>query len=275
MQSEVRMYLSPSLSTRDLYLNACEEGDLELARVLLARGADVNWRCAKGGLHYAARHDHGDLLDLLLAQPGLDVNIKDYRNATPLMEACVRGSENSLRKLLQVDGIEINCQNKSGRTALHLAFENDNPSCIKILGEASGLNWNLKDQMEWTPLLTAAVLGRADSLEIILNVPQHQVDLTVIDNKGFNVAWCALFNAMDNKEDEEEEYRGDRKRCVELLTADPRVDWNFRDPEDGDTPLHFCLRNSEVKMAKTIIKNPSVDLNVQNIVGKFPETIAR
>ena len=269
------------------FLSACSAGDLELAKSSLAGGADVNGRrgyllMSQSGLHSAARwgDDRGELLDLLLAQPGLDVNIRDDHNWTPLMEACFGGSENSLMKLLQVDGIEINYQNFSGQTALHLAFENDNLGCIKILGEASGLNWNLKDQMEWTPLLTAAVLGRADSLEIILNVPQHQVDLTVIDNKGFNVAWCALFNAMDNKEDEEEEYRGDRKRCVELLTADPRVDWNFRDPEDGDTPLHFCLENGElergeVELAKIIIKNPSVELNVQNNAGKFPETIAR
>ena len=270
------MSLSPTLTTRGLFLEACDEGDLELARVLLARGADVNWSGGtKGylasGLHYAARDENADLLDLLLAQPGLDVNIKDYRKTTPLMEACVRGSENSLRKLLQVDGIEINCQNKSGRTALHLAFENDNPSCIKILGEASGLDWNLKDQYGYTPLLKAAVWGRVDSLEIILSVPQPLVDFSVTDNNGFNVVWLALFDALE----EDEEYRGDPERCVELLTADPRVDWNFRDPEKGDTPLHFCLKNGKVEIAKMIIKNPNVDLNAQNIVGEFPETIAR
>ena len=62
--------LSPTLTTRDLYLNACHKGDLELVRVLQARGASVNWRREEGllmsGLHYAAMCGHGDLVDLLL-----------------------------------------------------------------------------------------------------------------------------------------------------------------------------------------------------------------
>ena len=63
------MSLSPTLSAKDLYLNACEDGDLEHAGVLLARGADVNWRREDGylqsGLHYAAGHDHGDLVSII------------------------------------------------------------------------------------------------------------------------------------------------------------------------------------------------------------------
>ena len=81
--------LSPTLSTKDLYLEACCVRDLELARVLLAQGADVNWRREEGqtrsGLHFAAWGEHGDLVDLLLAQPGVDVNIKNRINRTPLM----------------------------------------------------------------------------------------------------------------------------------------------------------------------------------------------
>ena len=263
------MSLSPTLTTRDLFLKACDEGDLELVRVLLARGADVNWRRDKyyffSGLHSAT--NYGDLLDLLLAQPGLEVNIRDKYNRTPLMVACGWGSENSVRKLLQVAGIKINCQDIWGGTALQLALENDYPGCIRILREASGLDWNLKDQNGDTPLLKAAFFGYADCLEIILSVPEPQVDFTFTDNNGHNVAWNAVLG--------DDEYGGDHERCVKLLTDDPRVDWNLRNPEDGDTPLLYCLENGEVEMAKIIIKNPTIDLNVQNNFGEFPETIAR
>ena len=269
--------LPPTLSTRDLYLNACRDGDLELARVLLTRGADVNWRRDKyyfySGLHYAARFNYGDLLDLLLAQPGLEVNIRDKYNRTPLMVACGWGSENSVRKLLQVAGIKINCQDIWGGTALQLALENDYPGCIRILREASGLDWNLKDQNGDTPLLKAAFFGYADCLEIILSVPEPQVDFTFTDNNGYNVAWLALMKYAFEEEVEEEDE--DPERCVELLTADPRVDWNLRDPENGNTTLHFCLKKGLVEVAKKIFKIPTVDLNVQNDAGEFPETIAR
>ena len=266
------MSLSPTLSTRDLFLNACEEGDIELARVLLARGADVNWRGLEedgilwSGLHLAACGDHGDLVDLLLAQPGVDVNIKTSKNSTPLMMACAWGRENITRKLLLVEDIDLNCQDNTGKTALHCAACFDSPGCFQLLREAPGLEWNLKTKKGNTPLLIAASQGCADSLEMILSVPQPQLDITVTDNNGDNVAWRAVLGERDE---------GDYLRCVELLCEDPRVDWNTRDPQDGETPLLYCLERGEVEMAKIILKNPRVDLNVQTNAGKFPETIAR
>ena len=68
---------------------------------------------------------------------------------------------------------------------------------------------------------------------------------------------------------------GGHLRCVELLSNDLRVDWNSRDPDTGNTPLLSCLNRGEVEMAKILIRNPQVDLNVGNNNGDFPETIAR
>ena len=102
------MSLSPNLTIKELFLQACTKGNLELARVLLANGAAVNWVDDLGsGLHKAARSGHGELLDLLLAQPGVEVNIKNGTNRTPLMLACLRGKENLVKKLRQVEGIQV------------------------------------------------------------------------------------------------------------------------------------------------------------------------
>ena len=168
----------PDTETRN-FLYACRTVDLELVRSSLARGADV-----RSGLRLAARGgiDDGDLLDLLLAQLGTDVNFKDEDNRTPLMEACIWGSENSVKKLLHVVGIKINCQDCNGQTALHLALENDNAGCFQILGEASGLDWNLKDYYGRLPypgsiLLPCLVSG--DNSE-------PQVDFTITNNNGDN-----------------------------------------------------------------------------------------
>ena len=63
-----------------------------MVRELLAEGADVNWRDDDddgwAGLHFAANHNYGELLELLLAQTGVDVNIRTNHNTTPLMVAC-------------------------------------------------------------------------------------------------------------------------------------------------------------------------------------------
>ena len=252
---------------RPLEVSTLFKGDLELARVLLARGADVNWREDWSGLHYAASGDHGDLLALLLAQHGVEVNIEDSERVTPLMVACHNGRENIVRKLLQADGIDINRPDESGNTALHHAVGNFNPGCVKLLREVPGLEWNLKDfDDEYTPLLMATIYGTADSLEIILDVPQPQLDLAATDALGYNVAWCAVLNTEDC---------GDQQRCVQLLCDDPRVDWNTRDLATGNTPLLACLEEGKLEVAKILLSNPRVDLNIQNNAGEFPETIAR
>ena len=64
-----------------LFLRACTLNNLPEVKSLLAGGADVNWRWRENrgwsGLHLAAVHNYQELLELLLAQPALDVNLSD------------------------------------------------------------------------------------------------------------------------------------------------------------------------------------------------------
>ena len=63
---------------------------------MLSSGVDVKCRTyADGctGLHFAARHNYGELLELFLAQTRVNVNIRTDRNLTPLMWACSYGHE--------------------------------------------------------------------------------------------------------------------------------------------------------------------------------------
>ena len=84
------------------------------------------------------------------------------------------------------------------------------------------MDWNLKNISEETPLLQAARGGYADSLQVILTVPQPYLDLTATNISGHSVTWLAV-------------RAGNSVRCVQLLSDDPRVEWNSRD-EAGDTP---------------------------------------
>ena len=104
------------------------------------------------------------------------------------------GRENIVRKLRQVEDINLNWQSNTGMTVLHYAALNDNPGIIQLLREldCTKLEWNLKDEDGESPLLVAADWGCADSLEIILSVPRPQLDLIVTDYHGYNVAWRAV-----------------------------------------------------------------------------------
>ena len=48
-------------------------------------------------------------------------------------------------------------------------------------------------------------------------------------------------------------------KCVELLSKDPRVNWNARN-RNGETPVMVALKNEETEMLKILIKTPGVDL---------------
>ena len=69
----------------------CRNGKLEEVREALPAGADPNTR---GGsynrtcLMEAMYKDHDEVVDLLLAQAGLEVNAKDYEKNTALHLAC-------------------------------------------------------------------------------------------------------------------------------------------------------------------------------------------
>ena len=96
--------------------------------------------------------------------------------------------------------------------------------------------------------MVAAALGNADSLKILLSVPQPPLNLTVTGSSGLNVAWYAVKGPED----------GDKLRRVELLCEDPRVDWNTR--VGGNTPLLYCLKEGEEEIAKILIRNPRVHI---------------
>ena len=84
---------------RDSFIKACHENNHSLVKELLCSGADVNCSDNYGwsGLHIAACYNYRELLELLLAQTGVDVNIMNSHRKTPLMMACDRGNENFVR----------------------------------------------------------------------------------------------------------------------------------------------------------------------------------
>ena len=117
----------------------------------------------------------------------------------------------------------------------------------------------------WYPLLEAVDSGYAECLQILLSVPEPHLDLSVTDIDGRNIAQIAV-----------EEKLGDLQRCLELLSADRRVDqyWNVKN-QDGDSPVMFCLKTNKITMATTLLNNTSVDLDTVDSEGRHLEEIAR
>ena len=73
-------------------------------------GVDINVTDERGdfiGLYGAALDDNERLCDILLSHPEVDVNKKNNKNMTLLMESCLMGHSGIVKKLLSTPGTEF------------------------------------------------------------------------------------------------------------------------------------------------------------------------
>ena len=122
------------MSLNERFLQSCKKNNEEDVLDCLENGADVNCKsCDEDGttftgLSIAASRNNPELVDLLLAR-GADVNKttlykyyqddEDIEEVTPLMIASKQGHHKIVKRLLQVQGIDIFFGDSSGWTALH------------------------------------------------------------------------------------------------------------------------------------------------------------
>ena len=123
-----------------LLSHACINGDADIVKLLLARGADVKAVNEEGwtALHHAADAGKAEILKILLDKKA-DVNARSTRElATPLMIAAGRfrgaphDSESCVRLLL-ARGAHINAQTNDGETALMYAAHEGRVATVRLL----------------------------------------------------------------------------------------------------------------------------------------------
>lgn len=112
---------------------ACLKGELELARRLIARGADVN----KPGwtpLHYAATNGHLEVMELLFANNAY-IDAESPNGTTPLMMAAQYGSTAAVKRLLE-EGADPALKNQLGLTAIDFAQRASRPDAVELIALA-------------------------------------------------------------------------------------------------------------------------------------------
>ena len=87
-------------------------------------GTDTPWPDASGaeadggGLYEASKEGNLEVVKLLLAVPGIDVNLEGEDGRTPLHKASERGHLEVMKVLLRAPGIDVNREDKEGVTPL-------------------------------------------------------------------------------------------------------------------------------------------------------------
>lgn len=109
---------------------AALKGQEDAAKVLVARGADVN-KTGWTPLHYAASGGNVAIVKLLLEHHAY-IDAGSPNGTTPLMMAAMYGSTESVELLLE-EGADWKLKNQQGLTALDFARRGERPDAVRIL----------------------------------------------------------------------------------------------------------------------------------------------
>lgn len=150
----------------DCLLQAAKYGyDIQLLRLLVDQGANVNAQDAKGNTALANAVAYPHCVDFLLKQDA-DANATDNEGSSPLMKAVIGGHVWSVRYLLQ-GGCLVNIRNMFGYTALIQAACYKQVECLRILLQ-HGVELNTVDKAGNSALVHAVAQQSRECVWLLL-----------------------------------------------------------------------------------------------------------
>ena len=108
-------------------------GDIEIARLLVEHGADVNHRGDEATpLIYAAQYNKKDIVEFLLSKDA-DANARNISGQTPLHRCTRWASHLEIAKILIVNRADVNAKCGYNTTPLDHALHSKNEKMIELL----------------------------------------------------------------------------------------------------------------------------------------------
>jgi ankyrin repeat protein len=159
------------LFTRDtLLIEAAANGHLDVVKLLIENGADVNLKGEAwyGPLHAAAANGHIEVVKILL-ENGADVSI--FHQNKPLHNAAMNGHI-EVAEILLDNGADVNAKGTDEAAPLHTAVSNNQLLMVKWL-LSKGANVNPRAAYGCTPLHSAAWRNNVEIGKILL---EHGAD---------------------------------------------------------------------------------------------------
>jgi len=174
---------------------AASHGCIDVMRILVERGADVNSRGPTGdtALHTTVRSTRTEALQWLLDH-GADTNLRDHWGRTPLAEAMFYQSDASVPLLLIESGADVKVADQHGQTPLHKAvtryspFQSDRVPLAKALLD-HGADPNACDRFGDTPLHEA--VGASGEERVVALLLDNGADATAPNQAGLTPLHCA------------------------------------------------------------------------------------
>jgi serine/threonine-protein phosphatase 6 regulatory ankyrin repeat subunit B len=243
---------------RHSLFHAIEKGLPEMAAFLIKYGADVRkaHACGDNGgklVHYVPDEKYASLMRLLHRE-GADINVQDESGDTPLHLACAEGNEAKIRTLLALSA-DPNIVNEFGRrpldTLLDYAHTRDDFLLVRLLLDAGADSGTSPSTlMRQSPLHIAARYNRKETMLALL---QRNVTVDDTDSEGVTPYMTAI-----------ESGHLDIARMLELRGADPS-----RKDVRHQTLFHLAAENGDKDvMAYVLQLRSSTDINARNAKGE-------
>jgi len=215
--------------------------DMEDIETLIASGVDPNAR-GKGGrtcIMSAVYKHRPQILPLLLAMDGIDLNVRDKRGFSALHLAASTNNFDAIQMIVNsYHNFDINIQDNTGQTPLHLAIQKAELQLVQLLLSAKA-QVNITDKNGVSPLLMSSRTAHVDVFSAILD---SGGDVNLADTRGRTPAiWCCR--------------NGFVKKLTKLLQYD--VDLTVEDRVDHMSAFSQAVWKDNADCALAILKHPS------------------
>ncbi|KAK6944281.1 Ankyrin repeat, partial [Dillenia turbinata] len=245
-------------------VSAARDGDLQEAKALL----EYNPRLARystfgvrnSPLHYSAAQGHHEIVALLL-ESGVDINLRNYRGQTALMQACQYGHWEVVQTLILFKANIQRADYLNGGTALHLAALNGHSRCIRLL---------LADYISSEPNFWSTLREGSKEEESISEF--NKSALAEIINKPADGGITALHMAALNGHFETVQLLLDLGASVSEVTLEDGTTIDLIGA--GSTALHYAACGGNVQCCQLLVSR-GASLTAENANGWTPLMVAR
>ncbi|KAF3649804.1 E3 ubiquitin-protein ligase XBAT32 [Capsicum annuum] len=237
-------------------VSAARDGDIQEAKALL----DYNPRLVRystfgvrnSPLHYSAAQGHHEIVTLLL-ESGVDINLRNYRGQTALMQACQYGHWEVVQTLILFRANFHRADYLNGGTALHLAALNGHSRCIRLI---------LADYIPSIPNFCNVMRKRSrneDSIQEFDDFALHEVI-----NKPADGGITALHMAALNGHVDSLQLLLDLGASVTKVTVEDGTTIDLIGA--GSTPLHYAACGGNAQCCQLLIAR-GASLSAENVNG--------